>query len=78
MVYEGTVVHYQNGEPVVEYHLWTPKWEELINNSKFSKENMPESYEYILNVGGDNHEGYIGLQDHGDTVWYRNLKVKEL
>ena len=78
MVYEGTVVHYQNGEPVVEYHLWTPKWEELINNSKFSEANMPESYQYILNVGGENHEGYIGLQDHGDTVWYRNLKVKEL
>ena len=78
MVYEGTVVHYQNGEPVVEYHLWTPKWEEQINNSKFSEANMPESYQYVLNVGGENHEGYIGLQDHGDTVWYRNLKVKEL
>ena len=78
MVYEGTVVHYQNGEQVLEYHMWTPKWKEMLDGSKFSEANMPESYQYILNCGGENHEGYIGLQDHGDTVWYRNLKVKEL
>ncbi len=78
LVYEGTVAHFLNGVQVLEYHMWTPKWEEMLNNSKFSKESMPESYEYILNCGGENHEGYIGLQDHGDTVWYRNLRVKTL
>ena len=29
-------------------------------------------------MGGDKHEGYIGLQDHGDDVWYRNIRVKIL
>ena len=78
LFYDGTVAHFLNGVQVLEYHMWTPKWEEMLNKSKFSKESMPESYEYILNCGGENHEGYIGLQDHGDTVWYRNLRVKEL
>ncbi len=78
LFYDGTVAHFLNGVQVLEYHMWTPKWEEMLNNSKFSKESMPESYEYLLNCGGANHEGYIGLQDHGDTVWYRNLRVKVL
>lgn len=38
MCYKGTVVHSQNGENVVEYHLWTPQWKEMLDNSKFSKE----------------------------------------
>jgi len=72
MVYKGTVVHYQNGEPVVEYHLWTDAWKEMVANSKFK--NWPE----FLNAGGENQEGYIGLQDHGDDVWFRNIKIKVL
>ena len=78
MVYKGTVVHYQNDEVVVEYHLWTPQWKELIDNSKFSKDKWPEAYDLLINCGGENHEGYIGFQDHGDDVWFRNIRVKEL
>lgn len=78
MCYKGTVVHYQNDEPVVEYHLWTPQWKEMLDKSKFSKENWPLAYELLLNCGGPNKEGFIGLQDHGDDVWYRNIKIKVL
>lgn len=62
------IVHWQNGEKVVEYELWTNAWYEMIRNSKF--QSHPEF--------GDARSGYIGLQDHGDTVNFRNIKIKEL
>lgn len=70
MVYRGTVVHYQNDEVVLEYHLWTDDWKEMVENSKF------KGWENFINTGGEEQEGYIGLQDHGDDVWYRNIKLK--
>ena len=33
MVYKGTVVHGQNGANVVEYHLWTPQWTDMLQAS---------------------------------------------
>ncbi|MDR2385217.1 MAG: DUF1080 domain-containing protein [Tannerella sp.] len=78
MVYKGTVVHYQNGANVLEYHLWTQQWTEMLQASKFSKDKWPLAFTLLNNVGGENHEGYIGLQDHGDDVWYRNIKIKIL
>ena len=78
MVYKGTVVHGQNGENVLEYHLWTPQWTEMLENSKFSKEKWPLAFELLNNCGGENHERFIGLRDHGDDVWYRNIRVKIL
>ncbi len=70
LVYNGTVVHKQNGETVLEYHLWTPEWNELVAGSKFP--------EYNENWADIAKEGYIGLQDHGDDVSYRDIKLKEL
>ena len=78
MVYHGTVVHAQNGVNVLEYHLWTPKWTEMLQASKFSEEAWPLAFELLNNLGGDAHEGYIGFQDHGNDVWYRNIRVKIL
>ncbi len=78
MVYKGTVVHYQNDVNVLEYHLWTPKWTEMLQASKFSEEAWPLAFELLNNCGGEAHEGYIGMQDHGDDVWYRNIRIKIL
>lgn len=78
MVYKGTVIHSQNGENVVEYHLWTKQWTDMLQASKFSQDKWPLAFELLNNVGGEKREGYIGLQDHGDDVWFRNIKVKVL
>jgi hypothetical protein len=69
MVYKGTVVHYQNGVQVLEYHLWTDDWKKMCANSKF------KDYTHFVDTAP---EGFIGLQDHGDDVWYRNIKIKKL
>ncbi len=68
--YQGTVVHKQNGEVVVEYHLWTDDWNALVADSKF-----PGLNEDWANVP---KEGYIALQDHGNDVWFKNIKIKEM
>lgn len=70
LVYKGLVEHWLNGELVVKYHLWTPEWYEMVANSKFPEYN-PDWAEVA-------QQGYIGLQDHGDDVWYRNLKIRKL
>ena len=76
MVYKGTVVHGQNDENVLEYHLWTKQWTDMLQASKFSEEKWPLAFELLNNCGGENHEGFIGLQD--DDVWFRNIRVKVL
>lgn len=69
LVYKGTVVHTMNGENVVEYHLWTDDWKDMVSKSKF------KDWPNFVNTA---EEGYIGLQDHGDDVWFRNIKIKKL
>ena len=78
LVYKGTVVHGQNGENVLEYHLWTQQWTDMLQASKFSEKAWPLAFELLNNCGGPNREGYIGFQDHGDDVWFRNIKIKIL
>ena len=50
----------------------------MLQGCKFSQKAWPIAFELLNNCGGENHEGYIGMQDHGDDVWYRNIKVKLL
>ncbi len=78
MVYQGTVVHGQNDVNVLEYHLWTQQWTDMLQASKFSEEKWPLAFELLNNCGGAEHAGFIGFQDHGNDVWFRNIRVKIL
>ncbi len=68
--YEGTIAYKMNGETTLEFHLWTDEWKEMIANSKF-----PDFNPDFADVA---KTGYIGLQDHGHAVWFRNIKIREL
>lgn len=66
---DGThVEHWVNGKKIVSYELWSPDWEERVKNSKFVE--WPEY--------GRATRGHIGLQDHGDEVAFRNIKIRAL
>jgi hypothetical protein len=67
LCYQGTVVFKSNGANVVEFHLWTDAWKTMCANSKF------KDWEMFVNTA---KEGYIGLQDHGNDVWFRNIRLK--
>jgi hypothetical protein len=69
-VKDGRVTHTQNGMKVVEYTLWTPEWDALVQVSKFKT--------FKGFIEGIAKEGYIGLQDHGYAIWFRNIKIREL
>jgi alpha-3'-ketoglucosidase len=62
------VEHWLNGVKVVEYELLSPDWEAKVKASKFAPH---PRY-------GRNREGYIGLQEHGAWVAFRNIKIRVL
>lgn len=64
----GHVEHWLNGTRVVQYELGSADWERLVNASKFKE--WP-GY-------GRARRGHIALQDHGDWVAFRNIKIREL
>ena len=77
-VKDGKVTHYQNGAKVVSYKLWGKEWIDLLQSSKFIEKQWPLAFQLLKNCGGEGHMGYFGFQDHGDEVWYRNVRVKVL
>lgn len=78
VVKNGNVTHYQNGVKVLSYKLWGKEWIDLLQKSKFSEKSWPIAFELLKNCGGEGQKGYFGFQDHGDEVWFRNIRVKVL
>jgi hypothetical protein len=62
------VEHWLNGKKVVEYELWSADWNGRLAKSKFTR--WP-GY-------GLAKTGHIALQDHGDRVAYRNIRIRIL
>lgn len=62
------VEHWLNGVRLLQYEFWSPDWEMRVHGSKFATH---PRY-------GRNTEGYIGLQDHGDRVAFRDIKIRVL
>ncbi len=65
---KGKYEFWLNGVKTVTFSMGTPEWTELVANSKFKS--MPAFGKFT--------KGRIALQDHGDQVWFRNIKIKEL
>ncbi len=67
IVCKGTIIqHWLNGEKVIQLDYKDPKWAFNVN---------------LLRQRGGNLEARnanLSLQDHGDPVWYRNIRLKEL
>lgn len=78
IVNHGHVIHELNGERVIECQLWTSDWKEKLQESKFSETKWPLAFELMNNREENAKEGYIGLQDHGHDVWFRNIRIKKI
>lgn len=64
----GKLDLFLNGTNVVSTTLWDDNWKKLVAGSKFKS--MPDFGTY--------KKGHIVLQDHGNMVSFRNIKIKEL
>jgi type 1 glutamine amidotransferase len=62
------VEHWANGFKIAECELNSPAWDRLISGTKFEP----------MQGFGRAPRGHIALQDHGDDVWFRNLKIRDL
>ena len=62
----GTVT--MNGKASISFPLSGEKWDAMVANSKF------KDWEGF----GKYPSGHIGLQDHSDKVWFKNIKIKEI
>ena len=64
----GKLDFYMNGQHSLSTNLWDDNWKQMIAISKFK--DMPGF--------GTFKKGKISLQDHGEDVWFRNIRIKRL
>ena len=64
----GKVEHWLNDHKLVTYDMNSPEWPKMIAASKFK--DMP--------AFGKSNKGRIALQDHGNLVWFKNIKIRRL
>ncbi len=62
------VEHWLNGMKIVEYELWSDDWKARVAASKFA----------AWPIYGMAKTGYIGLQEHGSAVAYRNIRIRPI
>ena len=67
-VNRGHVEHWMNGMYLLSYDIGDDEWQRRVTDSKFSE----------LPLYGQNRRGHIAIQDHGDPVWFRNMKIRAL
>jgi hypothetical protein len=65
---EGRGEHWLNGVKVLEFDLGTPAFDSAFAQSKY----LP------IEGFADKRAGHIVLQDHGDDVWFRNIRLREI
>jgi hypothetical protein len=67
LVYRGNHgEHWLNGKKIVEFEMATPRFDSLLAKSK---------YRHIRNFA-DRRAGHIVLQDHGEEVFFRNIRIR--
>lgn len=64
----GHIEQWLNGRKIVEVDMESEAWKEALANSRFKD----------MEGFARNPVGHIALQEHGDEVWFRNIKVKDL
>jgi len=63
----GHLQLFENGHKIIDTHLWTDAWKQLIAHSKFAT--MPDF--------GTFHQGHIALQGtENGKIWFRNIKIR--
>jgi hypothetical protein len=68
VVVGNRIEHWLNGEKVVDAEVGSADWNQRVANSKFKE------WEKFASLD----KGRICLQDHGDEIWYREIRVKPL